>query len=87
MDIATGPESLERCFNRGQSDCAKMLDNIKIEDHPLRAGTATLGVLLGKCLFSVRYIVLLLLLKLHMVVATVSNPHDNALRAPKICFT
>ncbi|XP_044162441.1 LIM homeobox transcription factor 1-beta isoform X4 [Bufo gargarizans] len=47
MDIATGPESLERCFNRGQSDCAKMLDNIKMEDHPLRAGTATLGVLLG----------------------------------------
>ncbi|XP_073495872.1 LIM homeobox transcription factor 1-beta [Phyllobates terribilis] len=47
MDIATGPESLERCFNRGQSDCAKMLDNIKMEDHPLRTGTATLGVLLG----------------------------------------
>lgn len=49
MDIATGPESLERCFNRGQSDCAKMLDSIKMEDHPLRATTATLGVLLGKC--------------------------------------
>lgn len=49
MDIATGPESLDRCFKRGQSDCAKMLDSIKMEDHPLRATTATLGVLLGEC--------------------------------------
>ncbi|XP_072739352.1 LIM homeobox transcription factor 1-beta isoform X1 [Mycteria americana] len=47
MDIATGPESLERCFTRGQSDCSKMLDGIKMEDHPLRSGPATLGVLLG----------------------------------------
>lgn len=48
MDIATGPESLERCFTRGQSDCSKMLDGIKMEDHPLRSGPATLGVLLGE---------------------------------------
>nr|XP_033815696.1 LIM homeobox transcription factor 1-beta isoform X2 [Geotrypetes seraphini] len=47
MDIATGPESLERCFSRGQTDCSKMLDGIKMEDHPLRSGPATLGVLLG----------------------------------------
>ncbi|KAL1785790.1 LIM homeobox transcription factor 1-beta isoform X1 [Sigmodon hispidus] len=47
MDIATGPESLERCFPRGQTDCAKMLDGIKMEEHALRPGTATLGVLLG----------------------------------------
>ncbi|KAJ7425261.1 hypothetical protein BTVI_03611 [Pitangus sulphuratus] len=47
MDIATGPESLERCFPRGPPDCAKMLDGIKMEDHPLRSGPATLGVLLG----------------------------------------
>ncbi|XP_021269836.1 LIM/homeobox protein LMX-1.2 [Numida meleagris] len=47
MDIASGPESLERCFPRGPTDCAKMLDGIKMEDHPLRSGPATLGVLLG----------------------------------------
>ncbi|KAG8512741.1 LIM homeobox transcription factor 1-beta [Galemys pyrenaicus] len=47
MDIATGPESLERCFPRGQTDCAKMLDGIKMEEHALRPGPATLGVLLG----------------------------------------
>ncbi|MBN3323838.1 LMX1B protein, partial [Atractosteus spatula] len=48
MDVATGPESLERCFSaRNQSDCSKMLDGIKLEDHPLRSGQATLGVLLG----------------------------------------
>ncbi|RMB93281.1 hypothetical protein DUI87_29975 [Hirundo rustica rustica] len=47
MDIATGPESLERCFPRGPPDCTKMLDGIKMEDHPLRSGPATLGVLLG----------------------------------------
>ncbi|XP_005529204.1 PREDICTED: LIM homeobox transcription factor 1-beta isoform X2 [Pseudopodoces humilis] len=47
MDIATAPESLERCFPRGPPDCAKMLDGIKMEDHPLRSGPATLGVLLG----------------------------------------
>lgn len=50
MDVATGPESLERCFSRGPADCAaKMLDGIKMEDHPLRSGPATLGVLLGEC--------------------------------------
>lgn len=49
MDIATGPESLERCFPRGQTDCAKMLDGIKMEEHALRPGPATLGVLLGEC--------------------------------------
>lgn len=48
MDIATGPESLERCFPRGQTDCAKMLDGIKMEEHALRPGPATLGVLLGE---------------------------------------
>lgn len=48
MDIASGPESLERCFPRGPTDCAKMLDGIKMEDHPLRSGPATLGVLLGE---------------------------------------
>ncbi|KAG9354583.1 hypothetical protein JZ751_001296 [Albula glossodonta] len=48
MDIATGPESLERCFPaRNHSDYSKMLDGIKIEDHPLRSGPATLGVMLG----------------------------------------
>uniref|UniRef100_A0ACB8F0I2 LIM/homeobox protein LMX-1.2 n=2 Tax=Sphaerodactylus townsendi TaxID=933632 RepID=A0ACB8F0I2_9SAUR len=48
MDVAAGPESLERCFSRGgPADCAKMLDGIKMEDHPLRSGPATLGVLLG----------------------------------------
>uniref|UniRef100_A0A8C0A519 LIM homeobox transcription factor 1-beta n=1 Tax=Bos mutus grunniens TaxID=30521 RepID=A0A8C0A519_BOSMU len=47
MDIATGPESLERCFPRGQTDCSKMLDGIKMEEHALRPGPATLGVLLG----------------------------------------
>lgn len=41
--------SLERCFPRGQTDCAKMLDGIKMEEHALRPGPATLGVLLGEC--------------------------------------
>ncbi|KAJ1077850.1 hypothetical protein K5549_011177 [Capra hircus] len=47
IHAATGPESLERCFPRGQTDCAKMLDGIKMEEHALRPGPATLGVLLG----------------------------------------
>uniref|UniRef100_A0A8C9K3M7 LIM homeobox transcription factor 1 beta n=1 Tax=Panthera tigris altaica TaxID=74533 RepID=A0A8C9K3M7_PANTA len=34
-------------FPRGQTDCAKMLDGIKMEEHALRPGPATLGVLLG----------------------------------------
>uniref|UniRef100_A0A3B1JSZ2 LIM homeobox transcription factor 1, beta b n=2 Tax=Astyanax mexicanus TaxID=7994 RepID=A0A3B1JSZ2_ASTMX len=48
MDIATGPESLQRrlCVGKG-SRCSDMLDGIKIEDHPLRTGQATLGVMLG----------------------------------------
>ncbi|XP_069465486.1 LIM homeobox transcription factor 1-beta [Ambystoma mexicanum] len=47
MDIAPAPESLERCFPRRQCGGSNMLDGIKIEDHPLRSGAATLGVLLG----------------------------------------
>ena len=49
MDIATGPESLQRrlCAGKG-SRCSNMLDGIKIEDHPLRTGQAALGVMLGK---------------------------------------
>lgn len=58
MDIATGPESLERCFSRrAHSDCSKMLDGIKMEDHALRSGPATLGVLLGK--FVLHFILIL----------------------------
>ncbi|XP_030639739.1 LIM homeobox transcription factor 1, beta b isoform X3 [Chanos chanos] len=48
MDIATGPDSLERCFTTGnRAQYSKMLDGIKIEDHPLRSAQATLGVMLG----------------------------------------
>lgn len=48
MDVAAGPEALERCFSRGSTDCAKMLDGIKMEEGPLRSGATTLGVLLGE---------------------------------------
>ncbi|XP_072538177.1 LIM homeobox transcription factor 1, beta b isoform X1 [Salminus brasiliensis] len=48
MDIATGPESLQRCLCVGKgSRRSDMLDGIKIEDHPLRTGQAALGVMLG----------------------------------------
>lgn len=49
VDITAGPESIGRRFLAGNSgDILKMLDGIKIEDHPLRSGQATLGVMLGK---------------------------------------
>lgn len=49
MDITTGPESLGRRFVAGILwEYLKMLDGIKLEDHPLRSGQATLGVMLGK---------------------------------------
>ncbi|TKS79051.1 LIM homeobox transcription factor 1-beta LIM/homeobox protein 1.2 [Collichthys lucidus] len=47
MDIATGLVSLERLSVGEQSETCIMLDGIKIEDHPLRSGQATLGVMLG----------------------------------------
>ncbi|XP_062854641.1 LIM homeobox transcription factor 1, beta b isoform X1 [Trichomycterus rosablanca] len=48
MDIATGPETLERRISAGKVyERPNMLDGIKIEDHPLRARPATLGVMLG----------------------------------------
>ena len=47
MDIETGilsgRHSAEKQFNS-----YIMLDGIKMEDHPLRSGQATLGVMLGK---------------------------------------
>lgn len=47
--IATGPEPQERRVSAGkESQRSSMLDGIKIEDHPLRTGPATLGVMLGK---------------------------------------
>lgn len=49
MDIATGLVSLERLSAGEQSETCIMLDGIKIEDHPLRSGQATLGVMLGEC--------------------------------------
>lgn len=52
MDIATGPESLERCFPRGQTDCAKMLGGIKMEEQALRPRARHSGVLLGECCWS-----------------------------------
>lgn len=51
MDIATGLLSLERLSAGRQSETCIMLDGIKIEDHPLRSGQATLGVMLGELLF------------------------------------
>ena len=48
MDIATGLVSLERLSAGEQSETRIMLDGIKIEDHPLRSGQATLGVMLGE---------------------------------------
>lgn len=48
MDIATGLVSLERLSVGEQSETCIMLDGIKIEDHPLRSGQATLGVMLGE---------------------------------------
>lgn len=48
MDIATGLVSLERLSAGEQSETCIMLDGIKIEDHPLRSGQATLGIMLGE---------------------------------------
>ncbi|GLD52687.1 LIM homeobox transcription factor 1-beta isoform X1 [Lates japonicus] len=48
MDIATGLVSLERLSAGEQSETCIMLDGIKIEDHPLRSGQATLGVMLAQ---------------------------------------
>lgn len=48
MDIATGLVSLERLSAGEQPETCIMLDGIKIEDHPLRSGQATLGVMLGE---------------------------------------
>ncbi|CAI5650940.1 LIM homeobox transcription factor 1, beta b isoform X3 [Oreochromis niloticus] len=42
-----GLVSLERLSAGEQSETCIMLDGIKIEDHPLRSGQATLGVMLG----------------------------------------
>lgn len=50
MDIATGLVSLERLSAGQQPETCIMLDGIKIEDHPLRSGQATLGVMLGESL-------------------------------------
>ena len=55
MDIATGLVSLERLSTRKQSKTSIMLDGIKIEDHPLRSGQATLGVMLGKIDIDITY--------------------------------
>lgn len=52
MDIATGLVSLERLSAGQQSETCIMLDGIKIEDHPLRSGQATLGVMLGESSFT-----------------------------------
>lgn len=57
MDIATGLVSLERLSAGRQPETRVMLDGIKIEDHPLRSGQATLGVMLGEF-----FLLLLLLL-------------------------
>lgn len=48
MDIATGPVSQQRLSAGQQPQTSIMLDGIKIEDHPLRSGQATLGVMLGE---------------------------------------
>lgn len=48
MDIATGLVSLQRLSAGQQPETCIMLDGIKIEDHPLRSGQATLGVMLGE---------------------------------------
>lgn len=50
VDIATGPVSQERLSAGQQPQTSIMLDGIKIEDHPLRSGQATLGVMLGEFL-------------------------------------
>ncbi|XP_043576156.1 LIM/homeobox protein LMX-1.2 isoform X1 [Chiloscyllium plagiosum] len=47
MALTTGPESLTRGFSRREPECRKMLDGIKMEEHPLHSGPATLGMLLG----------------------------------------
>ncbi|CAB1414233.1 unnamed protein product [Pleuronectes platessa] len=48
MDIATGLVSLQERLSAGeQSETYIMLDGIKIEDHPMRQGQATMGVMLG----------------------------------------
>lgn len=46
--IATGPVSQERLSAGQQPQTSIMLDGIKLEDHPLRSGQATLGVMLGE---------------------------------------
>lgn len=44
-------KSRQRCISaRSKWRLPKMLDGIKLEDHPLRSGPATLGVMLGKSL-------------------------------------
>lgn len=49
MHIATGPKPQETRFPTEKDfQRPSMLDGIKIEDHPLRTGPATLGVMLGK---------------------------------------
>ncbi|XP_038638263.1 LIM/homeobox protein LMX-1.2 isoform X1 [Scyliorhinus canicula] len=47
MALATGSQSLDRCFSRREAEAANMLDDIKMEEHPLRSGPATLGMRLG----------------------------------------
>ncbi|KAJ0067552.1 hypothetical protein NL108_008522, partial [Boleophthalmus pectinirostris] len=47
MDVATGLVSPERLSTEDLSVTCIMLDGIKIEDHPLRSGQATLGVMLA----------------------------------------
>lgn len=59
MDIATGLVSLERLSAGQQSETCIMLDGIKIEDHPLRSGQATLGVMLGESSFLFEEIVII----------------------------
>ncbi|KAI9521742.1 hypothetical protein NQZ68_003897 [Dissostichus eleginoides] len=45
--LLSGLVSLERLSARQPPETCIMLDGIKIEDHPLRSGQATLGVMLG----------------------------------------
>ena len=48
MDIETGILSVGRHSAEKQFNSYIMLDGIKMEDHPLRSGQATLGVMLGE---------------------------------------
>lgn len=88
MDIATGLLSLERLSAGRQPETCIMLDGIKIEDHPLRSGQATLGVMLGGFLFIyLFYYIILLGRKQHMGISSTSASGHRGEATPPSVWT